>query len=124
AVIGADTALLMGSAPLVAVAMGVVTATFGGVVRDMLGGESPSILRQEVYVTAALFGAAAYVLSTQMGIDRSYGLLGGFSGALFIRLGALRWHWALPRYRPRPGRPAHSMTDPKRGSGTAEHVRS
>src|SRR5690554_5941009 len=106
AVVGADTALAMGADPLVAVAMGVITATFGGVVRDVLGGESPSILHQEVYVTAALFGAAIYVLSTQIGIDRSYGLLGGFSGALFIRLGALRWHWALPRYRPRPGRPA------------------
>lgn len=115
AVIGADTALLMGTGPLVAVAMGVVTATFGGAVRDMLGGESPIILHQEVYATAALLGAGLYVLSFQTGIDRSYGLLGGFSGALLLRLGALRWHWTLPRYRPRPGRNAQNFSDQDAG---------
>lgn len=105
AVIGTDTSLVLGSDPLVAVALGVVTATFGGIVRDVLGGESPTILHQEVYVTAALVGAVVYVLSSQVGLDRSYGLLAGFATALSIRLGALQWRWALPRYRPRPGRP-------------------
>ena len=40
--------------------MGVVTASFGGVMRDILGGESPLILRKEIYVTAALAGAVAF----------------------------------------------------------------
>ena len=115
AVIGADTALSIGTDPLVAVAMGVITATFGGIVRDVLGGESPSILHQEVYVTAALLGAAVYVLSIQIGVDRSYGLLAGFSGALIIRLGALQWHWALPGYRPRSDRTSPDLSRPEIG---------
>lgn len=58
-VTGADRALTAGASAFIAVAMGVVTATFGGVIRDILGGESPLILRKEIYVTAALAGAVA-----------------------------------------------------------------
>jgi uncharacterized membrane protein YeiH len=47
AVTGAERALLSGSGPVVVVAMGVITATFGGVIRDVLGGESPVVLSRE-----------------------------------------------------------------------------
>src|SRR6478752_906744 len=49
-------ALLAGTGPGAAVAMGVITATFGGVIRDVLGAESPVVLSREIYVTAALLG--------------------------------------------------------------------
>ncbi len=45
---GAERALLAGSGPVVAVAMGVATATFGGIIRDVLGNESPVVLSREV----------------------------------------------------------------------------
>ena len=104
AVTGAEKALLAGAAPIVAVAMGVITATFGGVVRDILGGESPVILSREIYVSAALGGAVIFVALALTGIAREYALAGGFWGAFAIRAAALRWDWSLPRYRPRPGR--------------------
>jgi uncharacterized membrane protein YeiH len=104
-VVGAETALAAGAQPIVAVAMGVITATFGGIIRDILGGESPAILRREIYVTAALLGATLFVVFLVAGIGRSGSLFAGFSAALVLRLGALRWQWTLPRYRPRPGRP-------------------
>lgn len=103
AVTGAETALNANADAVVAVAMGVITATFGGIVRDILGGESPAILRQEIYVTAALVGATLFVALAEAGVERSGSLVAGFAIALIIRLGALRWHWSLPRYRPRPG---------------------
>ena len=103
AVTGAETALNANADPIVAVAMGVITATFGGIVRDILGGESPAILRQEIYVTAALVGATLFVALAEAGVERSGSLIAGFVIALIIRLGALRWNWSLPRYRPRPG---------------------
>ncbi len=106
AVVGAETALAAGADSLVAVAMGVITATFGGIIRDILGGESPAILRREIYVTAALLGAAVFVVLIAVGIGRSGSLAAGFFTALGVRLGALRWNWTLPRYRPRPGRTA------------------
>src|SRR5690606_33924382 len=105
AVTGAETALNANAAQIVAVAMGVITATFGGIVRDILGGESPAILRQEIYVTAALVGATLFVALAEAGVERSGSLIAGFVIALIIRLGALRWNWSLPRYRPRPGQP-------------------
>ncbi len=105
AVTGAETALDAHVDPIVAVTMGVITATFGGIIRDILGGESPAILRQEIYVTAALVGATLFVVLAGIGVERSGSLIAGFVIALIIRLGALRWHWSLPRYRPRPGRP-------------------
>ncbi len=56
-VIGAEAALRAGSPGSVAVLMGVITATFGGLVRDVLCAEVPLILRREIYATAAAVGA-------------------------------------------------------------------
>ncbi|KAA2238111.1 trimeric intracellular cation channel family protein [Salinarimonas soli] len=104
AVSGAATALEVGAGAVVAVAMGVVTATFGGVIRDVLGGESPVVLSREIYVTAALLGAAAFVLALQAGAPRELAAGLGFTAAMLLRGAALRRAWSLPRYRPRPGR--------------------
>jgi len=104
AVTGAEKALLAGTAPVIAVALGVITATFGGILRDILGGESPVILRREIYVSAALAGAALFVALSQWGLSRDIGLAAGLVTGAVIRFAALRWNWSLPRYRPRPGR--------------------
>lgn len=103
AVTGAERALAAGAGPVVAVAMGVITATFGGIIRDVLGGESPVILSREVYVTAALLGACAFVGGLFFGLSRESALIGGFTLALLVRGAALRWGWSLPRYRSGPG---------------------
>lgn len=105
AVTGTETALLSDAEPLVAIAMGVITATFGGMIRDVLGGEIPLILRREIYVTAALVGAGCFMLLTLAGFTREAALTGGFVLAAAIRMSALRWNWSLPRYRPREERP-------------------
>ncbi len=76
---GAETALGAGVHPLVAVAMGVTTATFGGILRDVLSGEDPVILSREIYVTAALIGSATYVLLSISGVGREISLLSGFA---------------------------------------------
>ncbi len=104
AVAGAEKALLAGAGPVVAVAMGVITATFGGIIRDVLGGESPVVLSREVYVTAALLGAAVFVVAIGSGIARDAALGGGLLAGFALRGAALHRGWSLPRYRPRPGR--------------------
>jgi uncharacterized membrane protein YeiH len=105
AVAGAERALLAGAVPAVAVAMGVVTATFGGIIRDVLGGESPVVLSREVYVTAALAGAAVFVGLEAMGVGREAALVSGLLAGFGIRALAIARNWSLPRYRARPGRP-------------------
>jgi len=103
-VAGADRALTAGANAFIAVAMGVVTATFGGVMRDMLGGESPLILRREIYVTAALAGATAFVGLLALGAGGAIAAALGFVACFVIRALALSYGWSLPVYRAREGR--------------------
>ncbi|MFZ4808176.1 MAG: trimeric intracellular cation channel family protein [Hyphomicrobiaceae bacterium] len=103
-VVGAEKALALGTAPLVAVVMGVVTASFGGIIRDILGGEVPLLLRRDVYVTAALTGASLFVVGHAAGLaDAAAWTLGAIS-CLIVRSLALVFEWSLPTYKARPGR--------------------
>ena len=100
-VTGADVALANGAGPTIAIALGVATATFGGIIRDILGGESPIILKQEIYITAALLGAAVFVLLSAWGVPHDAAAVAGFCAAFALRAAALVWDLSLPRYRPR-----------------------
>ena len=102
-VTGAGGALSHGASPTIAVALGVATATFGGIIRDILGGESPIILSQEIYTTAALVGAAVFVGLVEAGASQDIALLLGFTAGFVLRAAALHWGLTLPRYRPKKG---------------------
>ena len=103
-VFGAWKGLTLTGSPLVAVVMGVLTATFGGVLRDMLAGEQSVLLRPEIYVTAALAGAGVYTIAAVFQVELLLAALLGFAAAFAIRGGALRFGWSIPPYRSRPGR--------------------
>ena len=104
AVTGAEKAILAGANPVVAVAMGVMTATFGGIIRDILGGETPVILSREIYVSAALLGALVFIACLALGLAHPVALVSGFAAGFALRAAALHWGWSLPRYRPRAPR--------------------
>lgn len=104
AVVGAEKAMLAGAGPVVAIAMGMITATFGGVIRDVLGGESPVILSREIYATAALAAAGAFVAASGLGLGRELSIIAGLGIGFSFRGLALHRQWSLPRYRSRPGR--------------------
>ena len=101
AVAGAEKALEAGASALVAIVMGVVTAAFGGLLRDLLGGDRPTILSREIYASAAGAGAATFVVLTILGSPRELALGTGFTVTLLVRAASLRFGWTLPRYRPR-----------------------
>jgi uncharacterized membrane protein YeiH len=107
AVVGAETALAAGADPWAAVLLGTVTATFGGILRDILCNELPLILRKEIYATAAACGAAAFVMLDKVGMARAMALLSGAALAFAIRALAIRHGWSLPPYRPRQGHDHH-----------------
>lgn len=108
-VTGAEKALLAGAGPTVAVAMGVITASFGGMIRDVLGAESPTVLSREIYVTAALLGACGFVAVLALGGPRELAVAVGLLAGFGLRGAALHWGWSLPRYRARPGRSTTSF---------------
>src|SRR3546814_19545538 len=60
----------LGEAPLVAITMGVISACFGGIIRDVLGKEDSIIFSREIYVTAAVAAAATFVGLDAMGVAR------------------------------------------------------
>jgi uncharacterized membrane protein YeiH len=103
AVAGAEKALHAGASSSVAIAMGVVTATFGGLLRDLLGGDPPVILGREIYASAAGAGAAAFVTLNVLGAPRELATGIGFAVALLARAASLHFGWTLPQYRRRTG---------------------
>ncbi|MCA3255374.1 MAG: trimeric intracellular cation channel family protein [Alphaproteobacteria bacterium] len=99
AVVGAAKAASFGVPPLACIVMGVLTASFGGIVRDVLAGEPSILLRREIYVSAAALAAAAFVLLAAIGLPP---MIAGIIGAALgfgLRAGALARGWALPEYR-------------------------
>lgn len=104
ATVGAERATVAGTAPLVAVVMGVITACFGGLIRDLLGQTRSIIFSYEIYVTAAAGAAVAFVGLHYLACPREVAMLGGVCTGLVLRGGALIWGWSLPHHRARsPG---------------------
>ena len=103
-VMGAAKGLAATGSPTVAIVTGTLTAAFGGILRDVLANEPSVLLRPEIYVTAALAGAALFTGAHAFGAPVWAASLFGFVMALAIRGGALAFGWTFPPYRPRPGR--------------------
>ena len=101
---GARTALDAGAGPAVAVLMGTMTATFGGLIRDVVCTETPLLLKREIYATAAAAGAACG-RRRGPGLVRSAGRWPGLALALVVRALALVYGLSLPVYRPGDARP-------------------
>ena len=100
--------VVTGSAP-VAVVMGILTATLGGILRDLLADEPSVLMRREIYVTAAMSGAIVFSLLFILGLPLLVPALAGFAVALLLRAGAIRYGWSIPRYKSRPGRPPEDI---------------
>ena len=97
-VVGALKATSLGVPPFSAVVMGVLTATFGGVIRDVLAHEPSVLLQRELYVTPALAGAATFVILGLVGTPPTPAGIAGFVAALSLRSGAILWKWSLPGF--------------------------
>lgn len=100
-VAGALKALQLGTTPLTAVVVGVLTGVGGGALRDLLVGEPPSVLAQrELYVIPALLGAVAYVAAWSAGLVNPYVTWGCVLLIATVRLVALARDWQAPAPRP------------------------
>ena len=98
AVIGAEKALAFGLSPLVAAAMGVLTATFGGVIRDVLAGQPSILLKREISVTAALLAAGLFVALSRVGVPELWAGIVGAAAGFGLRAGAIHYGWTLPAF--------------------------
>ena len=110
AVAGAQKALAYGlDAPMSAL-LGMLTGIGGGMARDVLLLQIPSVLRAELYAVAALAGASVVVIGELLGLPSAATTLTGALLCFGLRLGSIYFGWQLPRARP----PAPAKSD--RGS--------
>ncbi|NIR87870.1 trimeric intracellular cation channel family protein [Candidatus Bathyarchaeota archaeon] len=98
-VIGTGKALKFNVGFLGAVLMGVMTATAGGLLRDVLSNRVPLILCKEVYASACVAGGVLLVVLSQVPIHSSLSALIAATMVIILRLLAIRFNWALPRAR-------------------------
>lgn len=85
AAIGAQKAEALGYGPVIVIMMGTITASFGGLIRDIVCNEIPLILRKDIYATAALVGSLAFWLCTIAGSKPELSFATAFFVAFLIR---------------------------------------
>lgn len=95
-VLGLQKALSIGIHPIIAVMMGMVSAVFGGVIRDIVCNEIPLIFRKEIYALACLSGGALYIALHTLGLGQIVNVLITVSFIVIFRVLAVRYHWKLP----------------------------
>lgn len=95
-VIGVEKTLSLGLSPVIAMMMGVVSAVFGGVIRDILTNRVPLVFRKEVYAFACLTGAIVhYLLLTYLGNNDLYVFI-SIAVVIVIRILAVTRKWNIP----------------------------
>jgi len=96
AVAGVEKALLFDMPPLIAVLLGGITGVGGGTIRDVLLAKIPSVLRADVYATAALAGSAVVVIGRRLGLSPSASAFLGGLLCFALRVISVWRHWNLP----------------------------
>lgn len=97
AVSGALKALAFGLTPIAAISLGVLAGVGGGIVRDVLVAEIPTVLRAELYAVAALAGAAVAVIGSRLHLPPVPVAAIGAGLCFGLRFMAIRRGWHLPR---------------------------
>lgn len=95
-VIGIEKGINAELHPLICIALGTITASFGGVIRDILCNEIPVIFRKEIYATACILGGVVYFLLVKLPIDTNVVFIISGSVVIAIRLLAVKFKIGLP----------------------------
>ncbi len=95
-VVGIETGLVAGLHPIICIALGTMTACFGGVIRDILCNEIPVIFRKEVYATACIIGGLTYFLLRRFLEDQNYLFVIAGLVVIILRIVAVRFRISLP----------------------------
>ena len=84
--------------PFAAVILGLISAVFGGVIRDTLINEIPLIFAKEIYATACISGAVLFTTLLYFKIDSNYAATISMSLIIVIRIIAVKYKLALPKF--------------------------
>ncbi|WP_053992321.1 trimeric intracellular cation channel family protein [Mangrovimonas sp. TPBH4] len=95
-VVGIEKGLVASLHPLICIALGTMTACFGGVIRDILCNEIPVIFRKEIYATACILGGSTYFVLRELPIAENFIFVIAAVVVIVIRLLAVRFKISLP----------------------------
>lgn len=95
-VVGIDKGVNAELHPIICIALGTITASFGGVIRDILCNEVPVIFRKEIYATACILGGVTYFLLKELPIDNNIVFVIAGVVVIAVRLLAVKFKIALP----------------------------
>ncbi|MFC5195609.1 trimeric intracellular cation channel family protein [Bizionia hallyeonensis] len=95
-VVGVEKGISAGLDPIICIALGTMSACFGGVIRDILCNEIPVIFRKEIYATACILGGLTYFLVRKLPIDNNVVFIIAGLVVIIIRLLAVRFKVSLP----------------------------
>jgi uncharacterized membrane protein YeiH len=94
--VGIEKGLSAELTPIMCIILGTITASFGGVIRDILCNEIPVIFHKEIYATACILGGVSYFLLIQLPIDGAYAYITAILIIILVRILAVKFHIALP----------------------------
>lgn len=95
---GVEIGIQNGLSPIISIALGALTGTFGGVIRDILCNEIPVIFRKEIYATASLAGGLAFILFFQLGFNQDVIYILTSLIIIVIRLLVVKYKISLPSF--------------------------
>lgn len=94
--IGIQKGMNIGLHPIICVSLGTITASFGGVIRDILANKIPIIFKQEIYATACIIGGLMYYLLNYFNLEQDVLYAATAGTIVIIRVLAVRYKWSLP----------------------------
>ncbi|MFV5684491.1 trimeric intracellular cation channel family protein [Flavobacterium sp. GB2R13] len=94
--IGLEKGINIGLHPVICIALGTMTACFGGVIRDILCTEIPVIFRKEIYATICILGGIVFFLLRKLNLDNDILYLTTSLVIISVRLMAVKYKWYLP----------------------------
>ena len=97
-VIGCDIAKGLELHWIIILVSGMVTGTFGGVLRDVLCTQIPLLFRKELYASVSLVTGGLYMIAPHLGIDHTVGMVVAMVVGFVLRMLAIRYHWEMPKF--------------------------
>ncbi|WP_339728937.1 trimeric intracellular cation channel family protein [Maribacter stanieri] len=94
--VGIEKGLAADLSPVMCIALGTITACFGGVIRDILCNEIPVIFRKEIYATVCILGGLVYFLLIQFPIENTIAYSMAIVTIIIMRVLAVQFKISLP----------------------------
>ena len=94
--VGVEKGLNAELLPIMCIALGTITACFGGVIRDILCNEIPVIFRKEVYATACILGGLSYFLLRKLPFTEEYAYSAAILIIILVRILVVKFKISLP----------------------------